>query len=626
MPPARSSRASKTSNPTTAAAAGQSVKESGAKSSSSPSDSQRAARKRAQNRISQQCFRERQLAHRRQLQSFIDAMKGTPADGVSPSLLTSYVDLVEENQKLRDSLLRTRKKLLSLANSASALAEDEIFQLILAPRGAQEKRSTQVQQQAHQIPSTASSIDGISLDDTDLTDLSKSQQNSERFLDHQNSEILLSDIASAVKATGFASANGAAMHSSIDSGPQSATPINDGLLSIMDGHSLELPSFDSHGLHIFQSPNDDVTRYTASGGFRAAGSSPIDVEMFNLRFLSPPTDPCMPDLTHNGQLPAECAINVSSADILVQNHSISSEMFAASVEEAGVIYLASLCGFRLNEPRSEHVKQISDPIEALKAEYLSVVDTQAVHDVAKIAINLITSYGGLRSYVYGVGGNEIMESIMRWRLCPSLAFRRAIPEPFCPTAVQFLSPRHSLLIDFIDWGTIRDQLILRAGTYDLDTTLRELFLNTVVEIDSLKVAINILDLFKTKIYPNDPTLRHLAEAETSYALKASVGRETELQNHDLLLDTLIHELTLRMKNSVSSPEVASLGAGCGFQRPIFGAEKVFQKSPLAEQYYTSDQRRLWKLNKDYSASCVMLDCTSVKSKYTMVAGGQVMGI
>lgn len=317
--------------------------------------------------------------------------------------------MVEENQKMRDSLLRTRKKLLSLANAASSLAEDETFQFILAPSGAHGKKSTQQQQpQAHHPPSAAASVNNTAVDEPNSIMMPNAHRSSEGSLNHVDELLTSGDANELDETTSFTSSN-SAIDSDIAIGgsvSKSSTRTVDSiqLSSIMEEHRLAFPSFEGHGMQLFQAPSEDEMRNTFET-FGADGISPIDVEMFSLRFMSPPADLCLSEPAHNVQHSGENAINVSSADILVHNRNISSEMFAASVEEAGVIYLAGLCGFRLSEPRSDRVKQISDPIEALKIEYLSVVDTQAVHDVAKIAISLITTYGaygGLRSYVYGV--------------------------------------------------------------------------------------------------------------------------------------------------------------------------------------------------------------------------------
>ncbi|KPM38348.1 hypothetical protein AK830_g8234 [Neonectria ditissima] len=92
-------------------------------------------RKRAQNRISQQCLREKNLAYTRHLESVVQAVKSVNEAGESDRysvLLEAHLKLVEENRVLKEALLNMRKKLLSLSNAATDAAEDDsIFSTIL---------------------------------------------------------------------------------------------------------------------------------------------------------------------------------------------------------------------------------------------------------------------------------------------------------------------------------------------------------------------------------------------------------------------------------------------------------------------------------------------------------------
>lgn len=87
-------------------------------------------RKRAQNRISQQCLRERHAASARHLESVVQAMRSA-SDADSKErysiLLKSHMKLIEENRLLEEALFRLRKKLLSMSNSASTAAGTHPF-------------------------------------------------------------------------------------------------------------------------------------------------------------------------------------------------------------------------------------------------------------------------------------------------------------------------------------------------------------------------------------------------------------------------------------------------------------------------------------------------------------------
>jgi hypothetical protein len=87
----------------------------------------RINRKRVQNRISQQCVREKQLAHAKRLEALAEVIKtSTEADATSAAtqsnLLNNQLALIEENRDLRDELLRMRKKMLSLSSAVAAAA------------------------------------------------------------------------------------------------------------------------------------------------------------------------------------------------------------------------------------------------------------------------------------------------------------------------------------------------------------------------------------------------------------------------------------------------------------------------------------------------------------------------
>jgi hypothetical protein len=74
-----------------------------------------------QNRISQQCLRERQMVLSRQRAELIETIKSTNEGGQNSGELNSvplntFMKVVEENEKLKDAHLRLRKKLLSFSN------------------------------------------------------------------------------------------------------------------------------------------------------------------------------------------------------------------------------------------------------------------------------------------------------------------------------------------------------------------------------------------------------------------------------------------------------------------------------------------------------------------------------
>ncbi|KAI8408905.1 hypothetical protein FOFC_11855 [Fusarium oxysporum] len=96
-------------------------------------------RKRAQNRISQQCLREKNITYIRNLEETIDLLQkvatGSDPQDRYPVLLDAHLKLIAENRKLEDALLRLRKKLLSF--------DDEVFDSIFRRRDAENPEAQQ---------------------------------------------------------------------------------------------------------------------------------------------------------------------------------------------------------------------------------------------------------------------------------------------------------------------------------------------------------------------------------------------------------------------------------------------------------------------------------------------------
>ncbi|EXJ90173.1 hypothetical protein A1O3_03242 [Capronia epimyces CBS 606.96] len=140
--------------------------------------SHKAARKRSQNRISQKCLREKQLAQTQHLAAFLDmiqASRGT--DDNQTALMKAHLKLLEENQQIKAALLRMRKKLLSISNSAATTADDEIFDEILgrSKDGNVEPETSATVPQTDPTPSASMSPRGLLGVDLDGAEASREQ-------------------------------------------------------------------------------------------------------------------------------------------------------------------------------------------------------------------------------------------------------------------------------------------------------------------------------------------------------------------------------------------------------------------------------------------------------------------
>lgn len=83
------------------------------------------SRKRAQNRISQQCRRERDSARARHLEHALTAIQSTSnldCEDRYSALVQSHLRLLDDNENLQEALFNFRKRLLSMSNAAAAAA------------------------------------------------------------------------------------------------------------------------------------------------------------------------------------------------------------------------------------------------------------------------------------------------------------------------------------------------------------------------------------------------------------------------------------------------------------------------------------------------------------------------
>lgn len=108
-----------------------------------------------------------------------------------------------------------------------------------------------------------------------------------------------------------------------------------------------------------------------------------------------------------------------------------------------------------------------------------------------------------------------MEQVLRWRLTNSAEVRMTIPEPFRPTTLQCKRSTHPVVIDFINWPSIRDQMILLSHKIDLDAMCRDLVLNTVVEAPHRRIAISVHDILFKCVLPRVQGPNTVGFGETS---------------------------------------------------------------------------------------------------------------
>ena len=192
-----------------------------------------------------------------------------------------------------------------------------------------------------------------------------------------------------------------------------------------------------------------------------------------------------------------------------------------------------------------------------------------------------------------------MELVMRWRIAPSTANRLAIPEPFRPTPLQSMNCDHSLMIDFVNWPTLRDQLILYGTCIDLDVVVRDIVTNTVIDIPQMQVALNILDLFQNKVLANIGTDSFVTGGRCDISLIATASAED-------LSARIFQEVTARMAYADSLQRTFE-----GVHSPVRGPREL--KHALSTRLGLSKLNE-WKLSQEFCQKYPMFDCSSGEPK------------
>lgn len=193
---------------------------------------------------------------------------------------------------------------------------------------------------------------------------------------------------------------------------------------------------------------------------------------------------------------------------------------------------------------------------------------------------------------------------MRWRLAPSPQNRNAIPEPFRPTPLQYTTRKYPVVIDFINWSSIRDQLILNLGSYDFDALIRDLVLNTVVDVPAFGLALNVRDVFMTRIEGQNGLGGNNWFAS---------GKTYPRTSNEILAD-IVEDMQRRSKESGNAfPLDASMDqyvqgvAGDSNNSVItMAVSRPCNLSTL----YGLDNLLAWKLSREFSVRYPFLDCSA----------------
>ncbi|KAF3011723.1 hypothetical protein E8E14_010072 [Neopestalotiopsis sp. 37M] len=250
-----------------------------------------------------------------------------------------------------------------------------------------------------------------------------------------------------------------------------------------------------------------------------------------------------------------------------------------------------------------------------------------VNEIASTAVEVIGSLAGLNTYIYGVRFASFMEQVLRWRLTNNAEVRMAIAEPFRPTTLQDKTRTHPIVIDFINWPSIRDQMILLSHKIDLDGMCRDLVLNTVVDIPHRRIAVRVHDILFQHVLPRiqgcgiHGETSMLFNSKWVYLTVHPPNRGTTHGEGTPIEDALAMEIANRIQrrnNGLASMQHASSIF------PIPGASGLSTGSVLTTllpgmlSNFGIDRIETWKVSQDFARKYPYIDCSAVVSAYEMV--------
>lgn len=249
-----------------------------------------------------------------------------------------------------------------------------------------------------------------------------------------------------------------------------------------------------------------------------------------------------------------------------------------------------------------------------------------VDRLREVIVHILATWAGLESYLYGIGVFQHMERVVQWRLTRSLEDRLAIPDPFRPTPLQ-LNSDYPICIDFLNWPSIRDQLIMRKDDGDLALLMRDIVMNTVVEFPALNASVNIHDLFYDKISPGTLTPSFLNFPKDAGLDDYDALAESPVATDSELADRLVRrDLHQRLVHGVCRlTEDAWQSLLCGV---YFPTHPVFARPPLQllAGCYGIDQVTKWKLSPAFARKYPSIDCVGVTANFEMIPSSHLPGL
>lgn len=223
-------------------------------------------------------------------------------------------------------------------------------------------------------------------------------------------------------------------------------------------------------------------------------------------------------------------------------------------------------------------------------------------------------------------GAHYMEKVLNWRL--GKGNRSGVPLPFRPTPLQSSHARMHLAIDFFNWPDLRDQILLNLDSIDLDTLVRDVVLNTVVDLPHRNMAVNVWDLFQNRILTRMPQQVggggggcSLFQPDCAFFEINTFDADFDPTVPDPVEEALVRQLArcVRKFGQSQSPPLTAMvpepeqrdldGPADDLETPLVAYDRRFRKSDVAS-FFGLAKVSEWRISKEFARKYPFLDCSS----------------
>ncbi|KAL1636208.1 tRNA 2'-phosphotransferase [Diplodia intermedia] len=591
-----------------------------------------AVRKRKQNRLSQQCLREkrsagvanqsfferlaadirrlREVCEKQQQQQQEGVRRGPDRDvgsgdvdgqqhevDVVAELVRINEGLIEENRCLREAVLRMRKKLLSLSGQASAAAEDPVFQKLL---GKESEAADAAPNKRRKCSSSAGSgsasgraVGSVSSDADDQPDRVEPIRIDEGEI--------------------FANLQGE------PSG--SFNPLSSGSFD----QRLVVPttsgSHQPHSLHVFPPPQHTTAAEMCSDFTATAGGPNQDFHAApNFSFTN---------------LPQISLTNTAILDAWVSRSYANS--IAQKIENVCVQYALKSRACRLDVGAGLKPGPVFHQFD----------ERAMVERLADIAVHMIFDDTGLGRFINTLeGARDFLRSVLTCRIMLGCAKPHdladdldAVDADAAPwmTAATMMGSTRPLIVDLIAWPSLRDQMVFHSSFYDLDEMTEDVVNYTVVDLPGQNLALQMYSTppnpFPTACRPPSSAGGYDGVRPYRFSEQEFTHKVLQVPNRDLL-DIVARRMEAPPPAACGGPAGGGGGGGgCGGGGGAGGCPAGHVHSDLLGSVVgvecmpakTETTRRFkgYKLSGAFFKKYPFLQCSSLSSPYPILPSSKV---